>query len=67
MHAITCGTCATDPRPLRALSNGAFECSGGHQLAPRDVVLDGSHVWTVDAQGILGCVVDPARAVEALG
>ncbi|MFE4778243.1 hypothetical protein [Streptomyces sp. NPDC056713] len=67
MRAITCGTCATDPRPLRALSNGTFECPDGHQLAPRVVELDGSHVWAVNAFGILGCVVDPARAVEALG
>lgn len=67
MHAITCGTCATGPRPLRVLSNGIFECPDGHQLAPREVDLDGSHVWAVDASGVLGYVVDPVRAVEALG
>ncbi|WP_432168159.1 hypothetical protein [Streptomyces sp. bgisy031] len=67
MHAITCGTCATEPRPLRALPNGAFECPVGHQLAPCDIDLDGGHVWAVDASGVLGYVVDPARAVVALG
>ncbi|UDM05460.1 hypothetical protein [Streptomyces longhuiensis] len=67
MHAIACGTCATEPRLLRVLSNGIFECPDGHQLAPQEIDLDGSHVWAVIASGILGCVVDPARAVEALG
>ncbi|GAA1265772.1 hypothetical protein GCM10009646_61790 [Streptomyces aureus] len=35
-HAITC---ATDPRPLRALSNGTFECPNCHQLDPQDIQL----------------------------
>ncbi|MFE6760301.1 hypothetical protein ACFVDQ_43040 [Streptomyces sp. NPDC057684] len=29
--------------------------------------MDGGRVWAVDAQGTLGYVVDPVRAVEGLG
>jgi hypothetical protein len=42
-------------------------CPVGLELHPADIDLDGPTVWAVDASGTLGYVVDPARAIEALG
>ncbi|MGW7427050.1 hypothetical protein ACWGJB_44990 [Streptomyces sp. NPDC054813] len=65
MHALTCADCSTGPgSEFRALPDGLFERPAGHPLAPRDVNLDGPHVWAVDASGY---VTDPDHALNALG
>ncbi|MFI7142848.1 hypothetical protein ACIBQ5_35655 [Streptomyces massasporeus] len=66
MTPITCPQCgglsAYCIRP-----DGLFECPEcGDLLDRRDIDLDGSDVWAVNADGILSIVTDPAASLEAL-
>ncbi|MGW0705111.1 hypothetical protein ACWD4G_03890 [Streptomyces sp. NPDC002643] len=63
MDSIRCGDCDA---PFGLRPDGLFQCDGKqpHELDPRDIDLDGSDVWAVNAAGTLVIVADPAVTAE---
>ncbi|MFI6881115.1 hypothetical protein ACIBL6_47495 [Streptomyces sp. NPDC050400] len=65
MTVITCASC-DGQTTYRVRPDRWFECPAGHELAPRDVVVDGMDEWAVDASGVLGTVVHPSFSLEQI-
>ncbi|MFE4497107.1 hypothetical protein ACFRKD_32145 [Streptomyces niveus] len=55
-------------RKLRIQPDKTFKCDGCGSTFDRKefVFVDGKEVWTVDAEGAIGCVVDPAVSLTEM-
>ncbi|MCX5207677.1 hypothetical protein OG897_40560 [Streptomyces sp. NBC_00237] len=67
MILIICGACGGHRAKFGILADGKFQCAECRELLdPRDIDVDGEHIWAVGPDGTLGYVTDPVISIEEM-
>ncbi len=66
MFGIACSECAS-MNSYQVTTGAFFECHQcHHEITVEDLDIDPSEIWTVDANGILGFVIDPIVSLREM-